>query len=89
MGFRFYRRIKLLFGLRLSVSKSGVSTPVGGRGAWLSFSKRGAYATVGLPGTGSRFTSTKSTRASVGLGSWLIVLALILIAVLGLQLDEW
>ncbi len=58
MGFRFSRRIRLLSGLRLNLSKSGVSTSVGGRGAWLTFGKRGTRATVGLPGTGLSYTTT-------------------------------
>ena len=37
MGFRFSRRIKVAPGIRLNVSKSGVSTSVGRKGAWLTF----------------------------------------------------
>ncbi|MBS0396467.1 MAG: DUF4236 domain-containing protein, partial [Proteobacteria bacterium] len=37
MGFRFQRRVRILPGLRLNLSKSGVSASVGGRGAWLTF----------------------------------------------------
>ena len=52
MGFRFNRRISIFKGLRLSLSKSGPSVSVGGRGAWLTFGKKGTRATVGIPGTG-------------------------------------
>lgn len=52
MGFRFNRRISIFKGLRLNLSKSGPSVSVGGRGAWLTFGKKGARATVGIPGTG-------------------------------------
>jgi len=52
MGFRFNRRISIFKGLRLNLSKSGPSVSVGGRGAWLTFGKKGTRATVGIPGTG-------------------------------------
>ncbi|MBS0374915.1 MAG: DUF4236 domain-containing protein [Proteobacteria bacterium] len=58
MGFRFSRRIRVLPGVRINLSKSGVSTSVGTRGAWLTFGKRGTRATVGLPGTGISYTMT-------------------------------
>jgi hypothetical protein len=58
MGFRFNRRIRILPGVRVNLSKSGVSTSIGGRGAWLTFGKRGTRATVGLPGTGISYTQT-------------------------------
>lgn len=57
MGFRFSRRFKILPGLRLNLSRSGVSTSVGTRGAWLTFGKSGTRATVGLPGTGVSYTT--------------------------------
>ena len=52
MGFRFNRRVSIFKGLRLNLSKSGPSVSVGGRGAWLTFGKKGTRATVGIPGTG-------------------------------------
>ena len=58
MGFRFHRTIRLLPGLRLNVSKSGVSTSIGTRGAWLTFGRKGTRTTVGLPGTGISYTHT-------------------------------
>lgn len=56
MGFRFHRRIKLFSGVRLNLSRSGISTSIGTRGAWFTFGKRGTRATVGLPGTGLSYT---------------------------------
>jgi hypothetical protein len=52
MGFRFQRRIKILPGVRLNVSKSGLSATVGVRGASINVGERGTYANLGLPGTG-------------------------------------
>ena len=57
MGFRFYRRVKILPGITLNFSKSGISTSVGVRGARLTFGKHGTRATVGLPGTGMSYSA--------------------------------
>lgn len=57
MGFRFRRRIRIARGLSLNISKSGISTSVGGRGATLNISKRGTRTTLGLPGTGLSYRS--------------------------------
>ena len=52
MGFRFSKRISILPGVRINLSKSGASLSVGPRGASVTMGKRGTYANVGLPGTG-------------------------------------
>ncbi len=52
MAWRFRKSVKIAPGIRMSFSKSGVSTTVGGRGASLSFGKRGVYQNVSIPGTG-------------------------------------
>lgn len=66
MGFRFYRRIQILPGLRLNISKSGVSTSVGTRGLWLTTGHGRRRATIGLPGTGLSYTaSEQSTQPEV------------------------
>ena len=57
MGFRFRRRVRILPGLNLNISKSGVSTSVGRRGATLNISKRGTKTTIGLPGSGLSWQS--------------------------------
>jgi Protein of unknown function (DUF4236) len=56
MRLRFRRSIRLIPGIRLNLSKSGVSASVGRRGAWLARGPRGARATVGIPGTGLSWT---------------------------------
>lgn len=53
MGLRFQRRIRVLPGLRLNLSRSGVGVSVGGRGAHVGITARGQrYTSIGLPGTG-------------------------------------
>ena len=56
MGFRFHRSVRLFPGLRLNLSRSGVSASVGRRGAWLTLGRRGVRATVGIPGTGLSYS---------------------------------
>jgi hypothetical protein len=58
MGFRFSRRIKLLPGVSINLSKSGASVSVGPRGAKVTVGPRGVTQTVGLPGTGLYYTTT-------------------------------
>jgi hypothetical protein len=60
MGFRFQRRIRIAPGVRLNLSRSGISTSVGGRGFTLN--SRGT-ATVGIPGTGLSYRANLNTPA--------------------------
>jgi hypothetical protein len=52
MGFRFQKRITLLPGIRLNLSKSGASLTVGKTGLSVNLGKDGATGNVGVPGTG-------------------------------------
>lgn len=85
MGFRFRKSIKLLPGVRLNLSKSGVSTSIGRRGATVNLSERGVRGTVGLPGTGLSYSQDitsggrSSSPASLVV---LVVLVLVFLAVL-------
>jgi hypothetical protein len=60
MGFRFQRRIRIAPGVRLNLSRSGISTSVGGRGFTLN--SRGT-ATVGIPGTGLSYRANLNAPA--------------------------
>ncbi len=64
MGLRFQRRIKILPGVTLNLSKSGISTSVGVRGARVTFGKKGTRTTVGLPGTGISYTKYRRRKSS-------------------------
>lgn len=84
MGFRFRKTIKLLPGLRLNLSKSGVSASVGKAGATVNVSDKGVRGTVGLPGTGISYTERLATGEPATGGKtsrWLIVMLLLAIAV--------
>ncbi len=67
MRFRFFRRIRIIPGLRLNLSKSGVSASIGTRGAWFTIGRKGTRTTVGLPGTGLYWTEAKSWKRHLAL----------------------
>ena len=60
MGFRFQKRVKILPGISLNFSKSGVSTSLGPRGAKVTIGHGKVRETVGIPGTGISYTSTSA-----------------------------
>jgi hypothetical protein len=66
MAFRFQRRVKLMPGVRLNVSKSGLGLSVGPRGASVSLGRRGAHSHVGIPGTGIAYRQKLSTGGGNG-----------------------
>lgn len=52
MALRFRKRVRILPGVTLNISGSGVSTTLGPRGASVNIGKRGTYLNTGFPGTG-------------------------------------
>ncbi len=52
MSFRFRRSVRLVPGVRLNFSKSGVSASFGIRGASVTVGKAGTHLNLGIPGTG-------------------------------------
>lgn len=62
MGFRFFKRMNILPGVTLNLSKGGGSVSVGPQGAKLTFGTSGARATVGAPGTGLFYTTNFSLK---------------------------
>ena len=62
MGFRFFKRMTILPGVTLNLSKGGGSVSVGPRGAKLTFGTSGARATVGVPGSGLFYTTAWSLK---------------------------
>jgi len=64
MGFRFQKRIKLLPGVTVNLSKSGVSTSLGVTGARVTYGHGKKRTTVGLPGSGVSHTSTTKVEDS-------------------------
>jgi hypothetical protein len=63
MGFRFRRSVRIIPGVRLNFSKSGISTSFGGRGASYNIGLRGTKTTFGIPGTGLSWSQSNGGRA--------------------------
>ena len=60
MGFRFFKRMNILPGVTLNLSKSGGSFSFGPRGARLTMGPQGARVSLGIPGTGLYYTTNFS-----------------------------
>ena len=59
--FRFRKTFSILPGVRVNLSKTGVSSSIGGHGATVNVGKNGPMVTLGIPGTGLSY------RTPVGL----------------------
>jgi hypothetical protein len=64
MGLRFHRVFSILPGVRINVSKSGVSTSVGPRGADVNIGRHGVTTNAGIPGTGLSYRQKMGSRGS-------------------------
>lgn len=62
MGFRFSKSVRILPGVRLNLSKTGISASIGRPGATVNVSKRGVRGTVGVPGSGLSYSKDIVTR---------------------------
>jgi hypothetical protein len=62
MGWRLFRRIKLLPEVRLNLTRRGPSVSIGGRGLTTTFGRRGRRTTVGIPGTGVSYGDFEAWR---------------------------
>jgi hypothetical protein len=97
MGLRFQRRLKVLPGVHLNLSLSGVGVSVGGRGAHIGVTARGQrYTSIGLPGTGLSWREYHKPAAPearcdlcapghVHFPAWLVILLVILIALIAIN----
>jgi hypothetical protein len=56
-GLRFQKRLQVLPGLRINLSKSGASASVGPRGADVNIGAHGITTNAGVPGTGLSYRS--------------------------------
>ena len=52
MAWNYRKRIKIAPGIHLNLSKGGVSTSIGPKGAKVTFGKNGTYLNKSIPGTG-------------------------------------
>jgi hypothetical protein len=78
MAFRFQKRLSILPGVRINLSKGGVSTSLGPRGADVNIGKDGITTNAGIPGTGLSYRQKVVGKGGVlgilavvgGLGLW-------------------
>jgi hypothetical protein len=78
MGFRFQKRLSILPGIRINLSKGGVSTSLGPRGADVNIGRNGVTTNAGIPGTGLSYRSKLGGHGGklgilaviAGLGFW-------------------
>lgn len=88
MGFRFQKRIPLLKGVKLNLSKTGASVSLGKKGATINIGKDGVTGSAGIPGTGLSYRE-KLSHKSIGQPLvWLIVFAAIGFALGGSSLED-
>ena len=68
-GLRFQKRLQVLPGMRINLSKSGASASVGPRGADVNIGARGITTNAGVPGTGLSYRSKvgKSGSGLIGI----------------------
>ena len=57
MGWRFRKSFKVAPGVRLNVSKKGISTSIGPKGAKINIGPSGTRFTASIPGTGLSYTT--------------------------------
>lgn len=89
MGWRFRRTIKILPGVHLNVSRSGISTSFGPRGVHVTIGPRGIRRTVGIPGTGVSYTENEPLHHEAGqpaanAGGVGIVAVIVLLVLIGI-----
>lgn len=69
MGWRFRKRAKILPGVYLNFSMSGISTTIGPKGLNVNIGNKGAYLNTGIPGTGfynrTKITNSQSTANDI------------------------
>lgn len=74
--FRFRKTFSVLPGVKINLSKTGVSTSVGGKGATLNIGHGKQNVTLGVPGTGLSYRTPATTQ--------LLVLAVVAVVIVGI-----
>ncbi len=75
-GVRFRKSISVLPGVKINLSKTGVSSSIGGHGATMNIGTRSRTVTLGIPGTGLSYR--------VPISSTIIVLLVAVVLIVGL-----
>src|SRR6185503_21062037 len=76
-GLRFQKRLRVLPGVRINLSKSGASASIGPRGADMNIGPHGVSANAGLPGSGLSYRTKvgKTSSAAIGLVALAVALS--------------
>jgi|SoiMethySBSTD1v2_1073268.scaffolds.fasta_scaffold03225_13 uncharacterized protein DUF4236 len=74
--FRFRKTFSVLPGVKINLSKTGVSTSLGGKGATLNVGHGKRMVTVGIPGTGLSYRTPASMQ--------LVILLVVVVAIVGI-----
>src|SRR4051812_17972808 len=90
MGFRFRKGMSIIPGVKLNISKTGLSVSLGQKGMTYNIGRKGTRTTVGLPGSGASYSDYKPydhdgnpvTQAAKrttnqGIPRWLIIMIII------------
>ncbi|HXA64254.1 MAG TPA: DUF4236 domain-containing protein [Bryobacteraceae bacterium] len=82
-GLRFQRRIRVLPGVHVNLSLSGIGVTVGPRGLHAGVTARGQrYVSAGLPGTGLSVRQYSPVNSSPRLSFWPLAIGVAILAVL-------
>ncbi len=65
MGLRFRKSIKIAPGLKINISKSGISATIGGRGSSVNIGNKGTYLNLGIPGMGISYREKISGKTNI------------------------
>ncbi|MDA8129660.1 MAG: DUF4236 domain-containing protein [Betaproteobacteria bacterium] len=79
--FRFRRRIKIAPGVSLNLSKSGISTSLGGKGFTVNLGRGKTRTTASLPGTGLSYATTQKAADTSRRTPWVLLALLVLVFV--------
>ena len=66
MGFRFQKRIKLMPGISLNLSKGGISVSFGSKGVTSNVGSKGVKTSFGIPGSGMRYETKRKPFQTKG-----------------------
>ncbi len=75
-GLRFQKRLRVLPGVRINLSKSGASASIGPRGADLNIGPHGASANAGIPGSGLSYRAKVTKPHSMVIGIAVLAIGL-------------
>ena len=77
-GFRFRKTITIFPGVHINLSKTGVSTSIGGKGASVNVGTQGQKTVnVGIPGTGLSYRAPISSTIILLLVAAVVILGLV------------